>query len=174
MEKKTMSQEVELVTKEAKSALVITESVGTFKLGKVMGPAYMEIQNYLNQNGIQIKEAPFTIYQVENWEETINMSGLKAIISLFIKKWNIEMGFEIPESMEGVGRIKPITLPRGQYLQTMHLGPYHKVGDSYKKIYQFSKENGYALGNCSYEYYLNDPRETPKDKLETKVIVPIK
>ena len=55
----------------------------------------------------------------------------------------------------------------------MHIGPYQKVGETYKKMVKFAKENNLALENESIEYYLNDPSTVTKDKLETEVLIPI-
>ena len=167
-----MSQNVELITREQQKALIIKDSVGTLKLAKVMGPAYAKIMDYLKGKNVELC-TPFTSYHVGNWEETVNMSGLKMFFSLFTKKWDIEMGFEVPANIDGSGEIQAITLPAGKYLQTMHIGPYNKVGESYKKIYKYAKEQKHTLGNCSYEFYLNDPRETPQNKLETQILVPV-
>jgi AraC family transcriptional regulator len=166
-----MSNPVKLITRDEQKALVIRDQVSTLKLPKVMGPAYMKIAEYMKKKGAEPTEAPFTSYKVDNWDEAINIKGLKAIISLFTKKWDIEMGFPLTEDVPATDSIEISTLLGGEYIQILHVGPYQKVGDTYKKIYQYVQEHNLVLDNQSYEFYRNDPRDTPKDKLETLVLI---
>lgn len=168
-----MSTNIDLITRDEQKALVISDTVGMMKLAKVMGPAYRKIQAHLKEKGIEPVSAPLTSYVVDNWEETVNMKGLKAFFSVFTKKWQIQMGFEVPDDTEGTDTIEVIHLPAGEYLQTTHFGPYQKVGETYKKIYYHAKEQNLIPGVRSFEYYVNDPTKVTKDKLETRILVPV-
>ena len=170
-----MSGNIELFKRDAQTALVIRDQVGMFKLPKVMGPAYMKIARYLEENGITPKEAPFTSYHVGNWNDTINMKGFKAVLSALMKKWDVEMGFPLPSDVDLRGNdvINSITLPGGEYIKTLHVGPYQSIGAAYKAIYQLAKQEDLVLRHKSYEFYLNSPREVTKDKLETRILVPV-
>ncbi len=164
---------MEIVTLKERKALIISDSLGMFKLAKAMGAAYPKIKSYLDSNNVIYNSAPFTSYVVDNWEKTVNMSGFSMVLSVFTQKWIIEMGYEIEGELENKDDMTVITLPSDEYIETMHIGPYQKVGDTYKKIYAFSEKGGRKLGGKSYEYYLNDPKETSKEKLETRVLVPL-
>lgn len=41
-------------------------------------------------------------------------------------------------------------------------------------LHQGMLKNGYCGSGMSYEFYLNDPRKTPPDKLETQISVHLK
>lgn len=168
-----MSNTVELINRETQHALAIHDYVGTLKLGRVMGPAYMKIAAYMHENDSEPQEAPFTCYRIDNWDEALRMEGFKAFLALFTKKWDVTMGFPTPEKMQGDGSIQPIEIPAGPYFKTTHVGPYPKVGDAYKRLSAYAEEHNLALGARCYEYYLNDPRETPKDQLQTLIFVPV-
>ena len=118
-----MSNEIELVKKKEQKALIIRDSVGMLKLPKVMGPAYMKIFNYLKEKNFEPAEAPFTGYLVDNWDEAVNMSGLKMFLSVFTKKWDIEMGFAVPDHIEGHDNMEITSLPAGEYRLRMWFSP---------------------------------------------------
>lgn len=164
---------MKIIELNERQALVKTDSVGMFKLAKVMGPAYISLKSYLEDKKIEFNPIPFTSYAVDNWEETVNLKGLKMLINIFTKKWDIAMGYEISEEINLTDDMQLIILPAGKYIETMHMGPYQNVGETYKKIYAFAQTEGVKLGDKSYEYYMNDPREVSKKELETKVLVPI-
>lgn len=167
--------EIRVITVEEKQAIVIKDKVGMMKLASIMGPAYSKIQEVCQFEGVHIDEVPFTSYVVENWQKTTQMGFFAMIANVLFHKWEIEMGFLIngKAALDHLDDIDVITIPGGQYLEAKHIGPYQKVGDTYKKLYAFACKNNLAMGPKSYEYYENDPTITPQEKLETKVLVPL-
>ncbi len=159
--------------REEKQALITRERVGMFKLASVMGPAYIKIQAAAKACGTTLDCAPFTSYVVEDWAKTTSMGFFGMLRSAFTQKWELEMGFESACAVPTETGIESIVIPGGRYVKTMHYGPYHKVGDTYKKVYAFALKEGVTLGGKSYEFYLNDPREVKPAEYKTEVLVPI-
>ena len=168
-----MANGIQIVKREEQKVLVIRNNVSMLKVPKTIGSAYTRIDEFMKSKGREPEGAPFTSYKVDDWEKTVSISGLRMFISIFTQKWDIESGFHAPPDMDGEGPIKAVIQPSGEYFDTVHIGPYHKVGEVYKKIYALAKEQNRRLDNRAYEYYENDPANTPKDKLETRVIVRI-
>jgi effector-binding domain-containing protein len=145
------------------------------KLGKVMGPAYMEIMESMKKQGIEVNEKniPFTKYKNIQWD-SMNKKGLFAFIHMmFFQKWDMDIGIPCTEQAKAEGRIQKIKLEKGKFLRAMHVGPYMKVGDTYNTIRSFAADKNLKLSNYSLEFYLNDPRETPAAELKTEVFVPV-
>ncbi|MBF0234358.1 MAG: GyrI-like domain-containing protein [Desulfamplus sp.] len=170
-----MSEDITMIERSEQQALCISETVGTMKLGKVMGPAYQAIMDHFKEHDIKCgeKDIPFTKYKNIDWEK-LNRKGLFAMINMmFFHKWEIDIGIPCPESATGEGLIKKMQLESGKYVRTIHKGPYMKVGDTYKKIRTYAIEHNLKFENYSIEFYLNDPREIPASQLETEVLVPV-
>ncbi|MBF0433011.1 MAG: GyrI-like domain-containing protein [Fibrobacteria bacterium] len=171
-----MSEEITVIKREETRALAISEKVGTMKLGKVMGPAYMLIMDLMKKAGVECGKdnIPFTVYKNIDWEQQ-NKTGLFAMINMmFFHKWDMDIGIPCPETVKAEGRAREIKLQAGEFVQTMHRGPYMKVGETYKKIQAYAMGKGIKLKNYSIEFYQNDPRETPATELKTEVLVPVK
>jgi hypothetical protein len=173
---------VVLIERPLVHAIVQTGECSTFKMSKVMGLAYSKIISYLQSHQIACHEAPFTSYQVDNWEKTISLKGFSLLWNLFTKTWKMEMGFEVPAAFCETHRqlsqshqkgLDCVEIPAGHYALTFHMGPYQKVGDAYKRIYSWAQEQGVQLGSKSYEYYLNDPKKVSPQNLETRILVPL-
>ena len=60
------------------------------------------------------------------------------------------------------------------YLRAMHYGPYQKVSETYRKMWNYANENKLKLENESFEFYLNDPTTVKKENIETEVLIGIK
>ena len=66
-------------------------------------------------------------------------------------------------------------LPAGRYAKTVHVGGYDKLPDTWAHFLgEWLPASGERLGSGpSYERYVNDPRQTPKEQLLTEIYVPI-
>jgi effector-binding domain-containing protein len=60
-----------------------------------------------------------------------------------------------------------------KYVKTIHFGPYQNVGSTNKKMFGWAKSLNLSFENESLEFYLNDPRDTKKESLETMVLIPV-
>ena len=70
--------------------------------------------------------------------------------------------------------IQASQVPGGKLGYAMHIGPYGDIAPAYEALTQFVKEQGYEPTGVSYEFYLNDPEETPQDQLQTQIVFPLK
>jgi effector-binding domain-containing protein len=170
-----MSDEISIVQKESRSALCISDVVGTMKLGKVMGPAYKEIINTLKEQDVIPSEddIPFTVYRNIDWSSFDKKGPISMLKMMFFKKWHLEMGIPCPDSAKASGRMKKTELEAGKFVRAIHQGPYMKVSETYDKMRVFAAKENLALKDYSVEFYLNDPREVSAKDIRTEVLVPI-
>ena len=66
-------------------------------------------------------------------------------------------------------------LPAGRYASTTHIGPYEKLGDVWARLMgEWLPGSGQRMRDgVSYEIYRNTPVNTPKEKLETEIYIPL-
>ncbi|MFZ5900080.1 MAG: GyrI-like domain-containing protein [Bacillota bacterium] len=69
--------------------------------------------------------------------------------------------------------IKSGEIPAGKRAVCLHVGPYNKVEPAYHTLMQWIKENGHTPAGVVYEFYLNDPSETPENELQTRIVFPL-
>jgi effector-binding domain-containing protein len=86
---------------------------------------------------------------------------------------DVEIGFPVTQASGGSGRVKPGKLPGGKAAVTLHVGPYDKIGEAYDRLTAFVKEQGLKPLEVCYEFYLNDPVETPPEELKTEIYFPL-
>lgn len=67
------------------------------------------------------------------------------------------------------------TIPMGTYACAVHVGPYELLGDAWSRLMgEWLPASGRRVGDGpSYERYLNDPRSTPREELQTELCVPL-
>jgi DNA gyrase inhibitor GyrI len=54
-----------------------------------------------------------------------------------------------------------------------HIGPYEKINDTYKILFNWASTNQYKIESYPLEVYWSDPAKTPKDKQVTEIWIPI-
>lgn len=165
--------EIEIIEREIGNVVEIEEAIPMWKMPSVMGKDFDDLYKYLKANGDDCKEAPYARYVDIDWSVETSKGFFRILLDLLFKKWHFYAGIPLPAKLEGSDNIKAAVIQNKKYIQAMHKGPYHKVGDTYKKMYAWSKEQNLSLQGESLEFYLDDPRETDKNDLETQVLIPL-
>lgn len=65
------------------------------------------------------------------------------------------------------------TLDEGSSLQIMHVGPFDKVGEAYRRLGEAAMAREVTLAGPGHEIYLSDPRRTSPENLKTIVRMPV-
>lgn len=126
-------------------------------LPHLLGESYGKIAEYLAELAEQPAGAPFTAYY------NMDMQDL-----------DVEIGFPVSKPIVGKGDIQASEVPGGKLAFAMHVGRYADIAPAYDALSQFVKEQGFEPTGISYEFYLNDPEETPQEKLQTQIVFPLK
>ncbi|MBU0473767.1 MAG: GyrI-like domain-containing protein [Bacteroidetes bacterium] len=169
-----MAQKIEIVEKEIGHVLEIEENASMLKLPSLMGKDLTLILDYMKEKNVTPEEAPYGRYLDIDWDSQMKKGLLADMIDVFTKKWHFTVGFPTQRELEQSGNIKHKFFEKKKYVQTTHMGPYQKVGKTYKSMYIWAKNENLELENISIEFYLNDPKETKKNDLKTLVLIPIK
>ena len=148
---------MELSEQRGKPALYIRTKTDLSSLPKVIGTAFGEIFNYLNQISEQPADAPYTAYY------NLDMQDL-----------DVEMGFPVRRQLPGRGEIKSGEIPGGKVVSCMYKGSYTRMEEPYNNIFNWIEENGFEPKGVYYEYYYNSPDDVPESELLTKIVIPLK
>ncbi len=88
---------------------------------------------------------------------------------------DLEAGIPVTAAVASKGRVKAETLPAGMAVVAWHVGPYHELPRTHKKITAFVEERGLVLRGAAWEEYWTDPGMEPDpSKWRTKVVWPVK
>ena len=90
-------------------------------------------------------------------------------------KLRSDAGIIVPDDAKLPPTLGEQRLPAGPYACTLHVGPYEKLGDVWQRMLgEWLPASGHRVGeSASYEYYLNDPSNTPKERLRTEIRIPV-
>ena len=152
-----MSYHCEVKEQPAQDTLSIRTRAAVQDLPRVLGEGYGKIAQYLAELGEAPAGPPFAAYY------NMDMADL-----------DVELGFPVVRPLAGRGGIKASELPGGRVATCLHTGPYSDIEPAHTALAQWIAENGYEATGICYEFYLNDPDETPAAELQTEIIYPLK
>jgi len=146
-----------LSQREPQATLAIRTRAPVQALPLVIGEAYAAIAQYLQELGEPMTGAPYAAY--------FNMD---------MQDLDIELGFPTAKALPEKDNIHPSEIPGGKFATCVHVGPYGDVEPTYNTLFEWMKSHTYQWSGVAYEFYLNDPDETPPEKLQTQIFLPVK
>ena len=152
-----MAFQNEIKTQDPQPTLSIRSRTSIQGLPRLLGESYGKIAGYLAELGEEPAGAPFAAYH------NMDMHDL-----------DVEIGFPVAKAIRGKGEIQASQVPGGKLGYALHTGRYGDIAPAYDALTQFVKEQGYEPTGISYEFYLNDPEETPQEQLLTQIVFPLK
>jgi len=152
-----MDFQCEIKERSAQLTLSIRTRTPIDGLPKLLGESYGRIAAYLAELGEEPSGAPFAAY--------FNMD---------MQNLDVEIGFPVAKPLNGKDDIRTSEVPGGKLGYALHTGRYADIAPAYDALTQFVLDQGYEPTGVSYEFYLNDPEETPQEKLQTQIIFPLK
>ncbi len=148
---------MEIKTKNETKTAVVRATVPLRELPGVIGEAYGEIMAYFFRTGLSPTGFPFVLYGNDD------MDALR-----------VEMGFPVDREVKPEGRVEAGTIPGGEVLSEIHVGPYTELERTYTPVMKYIQEQGLAVTEWMYEIYLNSPEDTPETELRTEICFPLK
>jgi effector-binding domain-containing protein len=147
-----MRYETQFVDLQSQHTAVVCGHVTTEQIGEFLGPAFGEVINVLDKQGLHPTGAPFGRYQ------PTGEGG-----------FDVEVGFPCSDVVEPTGRVQPAELPGGRMARTLHVGAYGEVGAAYEAAIAWLTDEGCEVTGAPWECYLDGP-EVPEPR--TEVFIP--
>jgi effector-binding domain-containing protein len=134
---------------------------------KDMGVLIAQLATWSEVENVKVKGYPFSIYYT-----SIKTTTPDEMI--------YDMGIEVDEDTEltghvhgAVDKIEVVELLSHHVLYKIHKGSYNTLGNSYKKLADYSIENNYDIIGSPKEIYYNNPFEVEEDELLTEIQFPV-
>lgn len=151
-----MAYSCNLVERSEQPTLTVHTRSPVDRLPEVLGPAWGSILAHAAKVGAEPSGPPFVIYR--------NMD---------MRDLDLEIGLPFERPLDGAGDLRAGTLPAGEAVETVHVGPYDQLKGAYEALEGWMNANGRVAGGPPSEHYLNDPQDTPPGELRTRIVWPL-
>lgn len=149
--------ECKIEMRAAQPTLFIRAQIPVSELPHLLGRSYGAIGAYLGERGVEPSGPPFVAYH------NMDMENL-----------DVSAGFTAAQPLPGYGEIQAGEIAAGKYATCLYTGPYSGLSEPYAALNSFIQEQGLEPSGLVYEFYLNDPNETPPEALSTLITFELK
>jgi effector-binding domain-containing protein len=151
-----MEMKCRLVDREAQATLVIRTRSSVSELPRVLGEAYQRIATYMASIKEEPTGPPYVGYHNDDMQDL-----------------DLEIGFPVARAGAGEAEIQTGEIPSGTYASTVYTGPYEEIAEPYNLLMRWIQAQSLQPAGPAYEIYLNDPANTPKQALQTLILLPV-
>ena len=116
--------------------------------------AFLAVADALVRQGVKVTGPPLALYHSVS-EDAVD----------------VEAGFPVAADVAPEGDVRPSSVPGGEAIETVHIGPYETLRDTHRHMAEWMERHGLHPGGPAWESYLTGP-DGPAGP-ETLVVWPI-
>ena len=151
---------IEVTNQQSQNAVAVKiESASMAEISVLATEGLQKIFGFLAQQGVEIAGAPYLAYSNGNADYT---------------QFDVELGIPVQKEIAVSGEFIMSKTCEGKAVTAMHKGAYKDIEIAYTALMAYMAENKLESTGVYYDYYLNDPADTPESELLTQVVFPIK
>ena len=151
---------IEVAYQKAEIAVAIEKKSVTMEdISTVTTEGLGRVFQFLADQNIQMAGAPYLVYKNGNADFT---------------QFDVEMGIPVLEEAAVSGEFFMSKTCEGKAVCGTHKGAYKDIEPLYMAMMQYIAENSLESTGLYYEFYINDPADTPESELLTSVVFPVK
>jgi AraC family transcriptional regulator len=150
-----MSDDITLHEAARQPTAVVREQVAMDGLPEFFGRAFGAVSAALEARGMAPAGPPFALYHGKPTDLV-----------------DVEAGFPVTSPFDPAGNVRAGTLPAGDVVETVHVGPYYTLPDTYDRIMRWMADHGLRPADTMWECYLTGPDAEPST-WRTQVFWPV-
>ena len=151
---------IEVTNQKSQIAVAIRKENATMaEISVLATEGLQKVFGFLAQKGVEIAGAPYLAYSNSNAD---------------FSQFDVELGIPINEIIAVDGEFFMSKNCEGRAITAMHKGAYKDVEVAYTALMEYMAENKLESTGVYYDYYINNPADTPEGELLTLVVFPIK
>lgn len=137
-----------------RTTAVVQATVPPGGLPAFLSYAFVAVANALVRQGVDVTGPPLALYRSVS-EDAVD----------------VEAGFPVAADVTPEGDVRPSSVPGGEAIETVHIGPYETLRDTYRDMAEWMERHGRHPGGPTWESYLTGPDDPAGP--ETLVVWPI-
>ena len=124
-------------------------------IGQAMGEAFTSVMSFVAMKGLRPLSMPISLYLDMPSDGKMTFRG-----GVFVSAEDAD---------KAEGEIKADTIPAGDVMTTVHVGPYSHLNVSHKALWDHVDSLGLSKAMPVWEHYIDDPTQVPEADCRTEI-----
>ena len=168
-----MADEIAIEERESQPVVEVAVETRLWRIPKVLASSFATASAHIESAGAQVEGMPFARYLEIDWQSLRSKGAFGQFLDLLTAKQKMRIGMFSSTLVPSGGPAIGTEITAGRYVTTFHRGAYHKVGDTYRRIFDWAVANDVELANNTIENYVDDPSEMPQAEVRTRIWIPV-
>ena len=151
---------IEVTNQKSQIAVALKKESATMaEISVLATEGLQKVFGFLAQRGIKIAGAPYLAYTNGNAD---------------FSRFDVELGIPVSGEVAVSGEFFMSKTCEGKAITATYKGAYKDIDTAYTALMEYMAENKLESTGVYYDYYINDPADTPESELLTQIVFPIK
>ena len=151
---------IEVTNQKSRLAVAVKKENATMaEISVLATEGLQKVFGFLARQGVEIAGAPYLAYKNGNADFT---------------QFDVELGIPVSGEITVNGEFFMSKTCGGKAVTATYKGAYKDVEVAYTALMEYMAENKLESTGVYYDYYINNPADTPESELLTQVVFPIK
>lgn len=165
-----MAEEISVRERESSQpAVEVPATVRLWQVPKALASGFAVARECIERAGGEVDGMPFARYLGIDWQSFRHKGAFAQFLQVLIGRQEMRSGLFTTRHLECEGPVITTEVPAGRYVTAIHRGHYHKVGDTYREVYDWALAQGLELEDSTLEHYIDDPSEMPITDVRTRI-----
>lgn len=168
-----MAEEIAVQERESQVAVEVPARVRLWQVPTALASGFAVARESVEKAGGQVDGMPFARYLGIDWPAFRSKGAFSQFLEVLTGKQEMRSGLFTTERVECEGPAISTEIPAGRYVTAIHRGAYHKVGDTYRRVYDWAVAEGIGLADNTLEHYIDDPTVMPMPEVRTRIWIAV-
>ncbi len=168
-----MADNIAIEELESRPVVEVATETRLWRVPKALAQGFATARSHIESEGAEVEGMPFARYLDIDWQSFRGKGAFAQFLDVLTAKQKMRIGMFTSGPVPSGGSAIGTQIAAGRYVTTFHRGAYHKVGDTYRRVFDWAVDHDVKLADSTIENYVDDPSDMPMAEVRTRIWIAV-